>query len=462
MVGKILIVDGVATNRIVYKVALGEAFYQPMLAADGKNCLRMARDQSPDLILLDLQLPDLSGLEVISQLRADAATRDVPILAFAAAHESEVRLLALQAGVDDVLAKPVDLQSLLARVRSLLRGRDDIKVLAAAGTGPDLYGLAEAPATFDSHAIISLMSGQVDAAHSRRKSLSHLLTDKILIQSREDAFSDADRTAGQPIPDVFVIDTSITGNGDGFRLMSELRSHPATRHAAVCMVRPKGCTDSAAYAYDLGADDVVDEDTPPREIALRLRILIRRKLRDDQIRAKVQDGLRLAVIDPLTGLHNRRYALPQLAAIADRAAATGSVFAVMIVDLDRFKSVNDRLGHSAGDKVLVDVARRLQANLRSDDLLARIGGEEFLIAMPNTNFDDACTAAGRLCQAIEEKPVSLDFTSTLRVTVSIGLAVSGARSNTESVAKIIDRADHALLKAKSDGRNKVMISQTAA
>ncbi len=462
MVDKILIVDGVATNRIVFKVALAEAFYRPVLAEDGESCLHMVRDVTPDLILLDLALPDRSGVTLINQLRADPTTRDIPVLALAVGDATDARILALQAGADDVLAKPVDLQSLLARVRNLLRGREDREGLAPAAGGPNLLGLAEAPAAFDWPAVISVMSGQRDATLRLHENLTPLMTDKIIIQSREDAFMDANGMPGQPVPDVFLIDAALAGIGGGLRVMSELRSRPATRHSAVCIIRPKGTKDSAAIAYDLGADDVIDADTPPREIAQRLKTLIRRKRRDDHMRATVQDGLRLAVIDPLTGLHNRRYALPQLDAIAERAAAEASVFAVMVVDLDRFKSVNDRLGHAAGDTVLVEVARRLQANLRSGDLLARIGGEEFLIALPNTSFEDACTAADRLCRAIEEHTVSVGFSASLRVTVSIGLAVSTNRAGSEPAAKIIGRADRALLMAKSQGRNKVTISRTAA
>ena len=138
--------------------------------------------------------------------------------------------------------------------------------------------------------------------------------------------------------------------------------------------------------------------------------------------------MRLAMIDPLTGLYNRRYAMPELATIAARAAETGSPFAVMVVDLDRFKLVNDKHGHGAGDQVLVEVSRRLTANLRASDLLARIGGEEFLVALPDAGMPLARTVAERLCQAIEERPIRLASGIGLTVTVSIGVAVSdGAR-----------------------------------
>ena len=460
MVGKILIVDGVATNRIIFKVALAEAFYHPVLAADGESCLHVARDASPDLILLDLVLPDQSGVSLIRQLRADPVTRDIPILALAATNDEDLCLAALQAGADDVLAKAIDHASLLARVRNLLRGRDGFEGLAPSIAGADLFGFADAPAAFVGRATVSLLADQMEAALDWHDTLSQEMTDTILIQSREEAFLDANRNIGQAVPDVFLINVGPAGNGDGLRLMSELRSRAATRHSAVCILRPKDNRDSNATAYDLGADDVVNADVPPRELAQRLKTLIRRKRRDDQLRATVQDGLRLAMIDPLTGLHNRRYALPKLAAISAEAQAQATIFAVMVIDLDRFKSVNDRFGHAAGDAVLVDVARRLKENLRADDLLARIGGEEFLVALPNTNFEEARLAADRLCKAIEECPIKLAFSPGMSVTISIGVAVSDARA--EPTPTIVDRADQALLLAKAEGRNQVTISKSAA
>ena len=460
MVGKILIVDGVATNRIIFKVALAEAFYHPVLAADGESCLHVARDASPDLILLDLVLPDRSGVSLISQLRADPATRDIPILALTASNDENLRLAALQAGADDVLAKAIDHASLLARVRNLLRGRDGLEGLAPSVAGADLFGFADAPTAFVGRATVSLLADQMEAALDWHDTLSQEMTDTILIQSREEAFLDANRSIGHAVPDVFLIDAGPAGNADGLRLMSELRSRAATRHSAVCILRPRNNRDSNAIAYDLGADDVVNADVPPRELAQRLQTLIRRKRRDDQLRATVQDGLRLAMIDPLTGLHNRRYALPKLAAISAEAHAQATIFAVMVIDLDRFKSVNDRFGHAAGDAVLVDVAQRLKANLRADDLLARIGGEEFLVALPNTSFEEARLAADRLCKAIEECPVKLAFSAGVSVTISIGVAVSCVTP--EATHTIVDRADQALLLAKAEGRNQVTISKSAA
>jgi two-component system cell cycle response regulator len=171
------------------------------------------------------------------------------------------------------------------------------------------------------------------------------------------------------------------------------------------------------------------------------------------------------MIDPLTGLHNRRYGLAQLNAIAAKSRQDGSGFAVMVVDLDRFKAVNDRWGHAAGDAVLIEVAGRLANNLRSSDLLARIGGEEFLIALPVTTEAEAGIVATRLCDAVDCTPTVLADGTRIHVTISIGMTVGGGKTPDAlagNVADLVDKADRALMQSKSGGRNMVTILNCAA
>jgi two-component system cell cycle response regulator len=266
-----------------------------------------------------------------------------------------------------------------------------------------------------------------------------------------------------PAPDVFILQDDGSDSAGQLRLVSELRSQPATRHAAVCVLGPAAEGEEAAIAFDLGADDVVPPDVSPAELGLRTVCLIRRKQAGDRQRARMQDSLRLAMIDPLTGLYNRRFVGPQLGAIAARALADGVDFAVMLVDLDRFKLVNDLHGHAAGDQVLVEVAQRLSANLRATDLLARIGGEEFLIVLPDTGTSRACQVAQRLCDAVEERPFRLASGAGLAVTISIGVAVSGKATGCPLTAEdLVEEADLALRESKQAGRNQVSFRRSAA
>ena len=454
MVGKILIVDDVAANRIVMKVKLTAAGYRPVTAANGAECLRAAIAERPDLILLDLALPDKTGVEVLTLLRGDPVTHAIPVVIFSASRDAEARAAAFRAGADDFLSKPVDDLTLLARIRSFMRSRDDLggqEELA-------LFGLAEPASAFARPGRIALITARPETGMRLRRDLAAQCRDQVMTMTADDALSEGLKDGDGP--DIFVIEADLAGAGSGLHLMSELRSRLNTRNAAFCLYSAQVSGAGAAMAYDLGAHDMVTPAVSPQELALRITRLLARKREGDRMRASVQDGLRLAVIDPLTGLHNRRYGIAQLSAICDRARKASSAFAVMVVDLDRFKSVNDRWGHAAGDDVLVEVAARLARNLRGGDLLARIGGEEFLIALPDTTLAEAGAVAERLCQVVEETAVTLRGGGSLRVTVSIGLAISTEGETplpVDAVSDIVNRADRALLVAKTGGRNRTVV-----
>ena len=461
MTGRILIVDDVATNRIVLKVKLEAVFYQALMAATGAQALQISRAERPDLILLDLLLPDMSGSDVLAQLRADPLTATIPVIVLSSSHDSEARLAALAAGADDFLTKPVADTVLLARLRNLLRanqGDDDYAMVAEALAIP---GMAEGMADFAQPARIALISDRPDQAIRWRRELPSVFPGEYTVQTMEQALVTgvASATGDPDARDIYLIDSSL-GNGNGvLNLVSDLRSRGPSRHAAICVIGPQIAPDRMAMAFDIGANDVIPAAVPLAEIGLRLQTLLTRKRASDRARASVSDGLRMAMIDPLTGLYNRRYAMPHIMRVAEAALVDGSVFAVMVIDLDRFKSVNDRFGHAAGDLVLAKVAQRLSTNLRSGDMVARIGGEEFLVVLPHTTHIEAQAAAERLCNVIKHSPVILDDGSIVNATVSIGLAFSGyARSATE----LIDCADRALMKSKSEGRNRVTVSLNAA
>ena len=471
MSGRILIVDDVATNRIVYRARLAAGLYDPVLAADGQGCLDVALAVPPalrpDLILLSMTLPDMPGEEVLRRLRADPIGRFIPVIAMAPAGNPAARLAALGAGADAVIVTPAAEGLLLARVRNLLRSLADVTGKAAltetgfaeAATGFDLPGtLAIVAAQSGRSAVSGLGPGHATAAStSIWEGLSRHLDDRVILVARTQDLAQAEGTAA--MADVFIVQADDAGSPGALRLLSELKSHHATRHAAICLLDGSGLSDAAVMAFDLGADDVVGPDVSLGELALRLRGLLRRKRAADRRRSRLENNLRLAMVDPLTGLFNRRYAAPQLASIAARAAETGQNYAVMVVDIDRFKLVNDQHGHATGDEVLVEVARRLGLNLRERDLLARIGGEEFLVVLPDSNREDAGRVAERLCSAIEERPIRMPSGVRLAVTVSIGVAVAQGLPPSDAV---VQEADLALLEAKGLGRNRVTFRLTAA
>ncbi|MGA0540926.1 diguanylate cyclase [Neotabrizicola sp. VNH66] len=460
---RILIIDGTATNRIIGKVRLSDAFYTPILAPDGETGLRMARGEKPDLILLGLPLPDYSVRRLMAALRADPATRNMPVIALTPADAPEPRIEALGAGVDDVMARPADEAVLFARIRSLLRLRAEAGLVTRAwGTEAEsMFGLAEGGAEFDVAPVIGVVTARPETGLSWRRQITGRMRDRLTLLCREQVLGGALHGI-TGLPDVLVIEADLDGTHGGLRLMSQMISQGAGRMMAFCVVTPPGDAATAAMAFDLGADEVITPHVLGTELDLRLRALLRRKRRADRLRQTMEKGLRLAMIDPLTGSYNRRYAMPRLAGIAEQAAAEGSSFAVMVVDLDRFKSVNDRHGHAAGDAVLIEVARRLTENLRITDLLARIGGEEFLVVLPQTGLAEAQQVAERLRQAVGEQPVPLPSGEGLAITVSIGVAIGSSAQGAGDCTATVEQADRALMSSKTAGRNLVTLSRSAA
>ncbi|HHS94497.1 MAG TPA: diguanylate cyclase [Rhodobacterales bacterium] len=460
MPGRILIADPTATNRIILKVRLGAARYETIQASGGTEAMAEARAERPDLVILSAQLGDIGATDLCSRLKNDPLTRAIPVLIIGSDSNRADRLAGLRAGADDYLIKPVDEMTLLAIVRHLMRTRATYDEFARRRETNAALGFAEAGAGFDRPAKVALIAPSPETSLAWRRGLAPIGSFTLIGLTRSSAL-DTD-TLGDA-PDAFVIAADLHSPGDGLRLVSELRSHPATRYAVILIQNEADDIASVPLALDLGASAVVPGQFDGEEVQARLEALIARKRETDALRESLDQQLGLAVRDPLTGLFNRRYAEAYLTRIADEAARTGQPFAVMMLDLDRFKTVNDTFGHRVGDEVLIETARRLTDNLREIDLVARHGGEEFLVALPETGIAAARATAERLRRVIADMPMrSTSRAIDVPVTVSIGVSVCYGHDMATEMSVLIDQADTALYASKSEGRNLVTLSDQPA
>ena len=464
MHGKILIVDPIATNRIGLKVKLSSAYYDVIQAssiAEAKTALEHAQ---PDVVICSAQLLDGTASDLATELRKQPNASDLPIIAIECSNDQDARLGFLTAGVDAILSKPLNDALLLARVRSLVRSHASDSEWRLHDDTSRALGFAENQTTFLTSGTAVIVACEKESIASWMPQLGDLLPAKTTIAAVDDALDHLKDPSKGTAPDVFVLVMERSGTQEILHLLATLKSHVSTRHSKILIVQTHPNQKLGAQALDMGANDLMPHGFHSGEIVLRINALLKRKQISDQMRATVRNGLEAAVSDPLTGLHNRRYAMPHLDRIAQHAHKAEKPFAVMIADMDHFKQINDTYGHAAGDAVLIEMARRLRENLRAVDLIARIGGEEFLIVLPGAPLVNARNAARRLCKLIGETPFEISGgLKSIKATISIGLAIGGAAGSDEKTAhQLLDEADKALYDAKMRGRNCVTLSRPAA
>jgi two-component system cell cycle response regulator len=436
MSGRILIVDDVAANRMLLAARLSSAYYEAFTAADGPSALEEAVGEQPDLVLLDIRMPGMDGYEACRRLKSDIRTAHIPVVLLTERNTPEERIKGLEAGADDFLSRPVSDLELFARVRNLVRMKTMVDELRLRDETAQALGIdTPRPGEDDGDrgpANVMLLCADSAHANARAALLEAEMNVKVILPADDRAaLAEAERAP----PDALVLERDLGMGRDGLRLISALRARPATRHVAVIMLVRPGDLEGAAAALDLGANDYLSMPCDGNELVARLAGQLRRKHYSDRLRDALRDGLMMAITDPLTGLYNRRYAETHLHRMLAQCAASGAPLGVMLLDLDRFKDVNDSHGHGAGDEVLAEFARRLQANVRGVDLVARMGGEEFLVAMPDADEAGAATVAERVRRAVEETPFGIGAgLGQIRVTVSAGVTVAMPRTDRDDAA----------------------------
>lgn len=241
---------------------------------------------------------------------------------------------------------------------------------------------------------------------------------------------------------------------DGIELCRHIKAHARFDARQVIMLSGYGSLDARVEALDLGADDYIIKPFHPTELLARVNASRRVVEMQQQLVDMAGQLERLSAHDDLTGIFNRRHFGATLDHAFDHSSRYRRPLSVAIIDVDRFKNINDSYGHQAGDAVLAEVARRFSSSVRSSDYLARYGGEEFVVLLPETQLEDAVCFGEKLREAVASVPVPIAGGEPLPVTVSIGTA-SLAHTQFVSPTEMIAAADQALYRAKRNGRNRV-------
>jgi two-component system cell cycle response regulator len=402
-------------------------------------------------------MPGMDGFEVCRRLKTNPVTAHIPVVIVTALDQPADRVRGLEHGADDFLTKPLDEMALIARVRSLTRlklATDELRnraLTAALIGGKNPFASAIEETGLDGK--ILLVEDRASAAQRISEALSphHSVTaeadpNEALFKAAEGNF------------DLAIISLGLK-DFDGLRLCSQMRSLERTRTTPLLTIADLEDRQRVLRGLDLGVNDYLSRPIDRNELLARVRTQIKRKRFADALRQNLQASIEMAVIDPLTGLNNRRYLESHLASLIDQAAERQRPLSLMVLDIDHFKQVNDSHGHDAGDAVLKGFADRVKAAVRGVDLMCRLGGEEFVVVMPDTTLAFASRVAERIREAVESGPFEIGADGrSIPITVSIGLADRGEEVDADSLFR---RADQALYRSKNAGRNRVSVAAAA-
>ncbi|MCP5074790.1 MAG: diguanylate cyclase [Rhodobacteraceae bacterium] len=456
MPGQILIVDPVITTRVVLKAQLTAEFYTVDLAGDIESARGILAKSPPDAVILRYEIEEGFGFSTCKELKGNPLLSHIPILLLCNNLEDMFWNTAFQIGVEEIVPISPNYELLHARLAMLIRKKEAVEEIRVRQRTYADIGFAEESLSFPPFPL-PLTIGCADAKQLIPAGKSDVL-DRLL--RRDFPGLEWTDNTGKPC-EIQVIDERQLGQHQALQRLCELHSASSQSPAKSLYVSCQSNNLANTRATELGAADYIVAPYATAELALRLRRL--GWLRHLEIQAQQQENNRLkqALCDPLTGLYNRRYALHYLENLLHKAKSDLRSVTVMMLDIDNFKAVNDKFGHQTGDRVISETARRLAENLRNADLVARVGGEEFLVVLTDTPDHQAYSIAERMRRKIHSLPFPVgESLVPLNVSISIGVAFAsvGRRSSSE----MIQRADRALYQSKDRGRNVVTFLADAA
>ena len=418
----LLIVDDNDYNSDFLSRRLKRQGYEVTIALDGKTALDFVGRGQVDVILLDIEMPVFSGLDVLQEVRRQYKPSELPVIMITAQHESSVAVEAFELGANDYVTKPIDFAVVNARIRTQLavkraeegrRESEERFMLAVTGSKDGIWSW-------------DLRSNQIFFSDRWKSMLGH---------EEDEIGNTPDEWFRRIHPeDQARLQSAITAHLDG------LDPHFESEHRVLHR--------DGTYRWMLSrALAIRDSQGKPYRIA-----------------GSQADITTVKVTDALTGLPNRALFLDRLGWLFGRAKRHNDLtFAVLFLDIDRFKVVNDSLGHIVGDQLLIAFSQRLQQGLRATDsvsrlhichTLARLGGDEFTVVLDDLKDpNDAVVVAERLIQILRE-PFSIGG-HELHVGVSIGIALN--TTGGDDPEDLLGNADIAMYSAKAHGRSRIEV-----
>jgi two-component system cell cycle response regulator len=452
MTARVLVVDDIIFNVKLLETKLKQEYYEVFVANNGAEAVRKAKEIKPDIILMDVMMPEMDGFEATRLIKADPEITHIPIIMVTALNAQEDKVNGLNAGADDFLTKPINDHALITRLKSLLRLKFMTDELRVRNITDNELGVSEKltineNSKVEGSRVILVEDDIAQAKKIKEKLIAAGIT--VDVTARE---NDTITLTEQNDYALFIISTQLL-DSDGLRLCSHIRSHIKLRHIPILIIVEESDEKTLTKGLEMGVNDYLLNPVDTNELLARTNTQIRRKNYEDALRASYLQSISLSVTDPLTNLYNRRYFDIHIKNLVEKTSQAKKNLSLIIIDIDYFKQVNDTHGHPAGDDVIKEVARRMLLGIRPTDLCARYGGEEFIIVLPETKLEDALNVGERVRASIEMSPFKLgnDITE-IKCTISAGVSTLQDNDTPETLLK---RADESLYRSKESGRNRI-------
>jgi len=361
---RVLVVDDVPTNVKLLEARLMAEYFHVLTATNGQAALSICQEGQCDIVLLDVMMPEMDGFETCRRLKSNPATMHIPVVMVTALDSPEDRVRGLEVGADDFLTKPVNDLALVTRVKSLVRLKmltDDLRLRAASGDELAINHFKNIDELDPSNKRGSVVIvDDRESSFDRVKRIMSEYNDVEVITNGNDALV----RIAEGEHDLAVISLHLK-DMDSLRLCSHLRSLERTRSLPIVAIADNMQDDLVRRAVELGVNDYIHRPVDAHELKARVNSQLKRKRYNDCLRDSVQQTIEMAVKDPLTDLHNRRYFESHFNALFEASVNSSKPLSAIMCDIDHFKSVNDTYGHDVGDTVIQECSARIRSSVRN-------------------------------------------------------------------------------------------------